>query len=399
MGGRATARALAPLFAAGFLAYGYNNIFMTLTPTFVTSLGGSLAEAGLQNSVYLAVAVVLRFAFGPLADRWGTKPVMAAGLASFIVGGTLFPFAGAFWQVVAVRCVQAIGLAAFWSSATATVSSTAPPESRGWWLGLYRLVTSVSLLVGPLVAFEVVEAVGFAACFGLLTACAVVALLCVMALGRFGTEVPASGDAARPSAAPGSGAAPSSGSSWRRSVSAVVLAVVVGGTFIAAVGYGLLFSFAATAATAMGLALGAGWYFSLVGLGGLAANPVAGLLADRLGPRRLLGAHLLLVAAGLALFPLAAHSSVAFVASGLAAGYGYAGAMVCAQAEAATRVSAAHCATVLALQQNAIDLGIASAGAVFGFVFTAVGPAAPGPFLVQAAAVLAAALLLLRRAR
>ena len=399
MGGRATARALAPLFAAGFLAYGYNNIFMTLTPTFVTSLGGSLAEAGLQNSVYLAVAVVLRFAFGPLADRWGTKPVMAAGLASFIAGGALFPFAGAFWQVVAVRCIQAIGLAAFWSSATATVSSTAPPESRGWWLGLYRLVTSVSLLVGPLVAFEVVDAVGFAVCFGLLTACAAAALLCVMALGRLGAEPPASGGAARAPAAPPSGTASSPGDSLRQSVSAVVLAVVVGGTFIAAVGYGLLFSFAGTAAAAMGLALGAGWYFSLVGLGGLAANPVAGLLADRLGPRRLLGAHLLLVAAGLALFPLAAHSFTAFVASGLAAGYGYAGAMVCAQAEAASRVSAAYRATVLALQQNAIDLGIASAGAVFGLVFTAIGPAAPGPFLVQAAAVLAAALLLLRRAR
>lgn len=399
MGGRATARALAPLFAAGFLAYGYNNIFMTLTPTFVTSLGGSLAEAGLQNSVYLAVAVVLRFAFGPLADRWGTKPVMAAGLASFIVGGTLFPFAGAFWQVVAVRCVQAIGLAAFWSSATATVSSTAPSESRGWWLGLYRLVTSVSLLVGPLVAFEVVDAVGFAACFGLLAACAAVALLCVMALGGLGTAPSTSGEAARPSAVPASGAAPSPGDSLRQSVSAVVLVVVVGGTFIAAVGYGLLFSFAGTAAAAMGLALGAGWYFSLVGLGGLAANPVAGLLADRLGPRRLLGAHLLLVAAGLALFPLAAHSSAAFAVSGLAAGYGYAGAMVCAQAEAASRVSAVHRATVLALQQNAIDLGIASAGAVFGLVFTAIGPAAPGPFLVQAAAVLVAALLLLRRAR
>ena len=28
-------RQLAPLFFAAFLAYGYNNIFMTLTPSFV----------------------------------------------------------------------------------------------------------------------------------------------------------------------------------------------------------------------------------------------------------------------------------------------------------------------------------------------------------------------------
>ena len=77
-------RQLAPLFFAAFLAYGYNNIFMTLTPSFVVAAGGTLAEAGLQNSVYLAAAVLLRFAFGPAADRWGTKPVMLVGLASFV---------------------------------------------------------------------------------------------------------------------------------------------------------------------------------------------------------------------------------------------------------------------------------------------------------------------------
>ena len=61
-------RQLAPLFFAAFLAYGYNNIFMTLTPSFVVAAGGTLAEAGLQNSVYLAAAVLLRFAFGPAAE-------------------------------------------------------------------------------------------------------------------------------------------------------------------------------------------------------------------------------------------------------------------------------------------------------------------------------------------
>lgn len=52
-------RQLAPLFFAVFLAYGYNNIFMTLTPSFVVAAGGTLAEAGLQNSVYLAAAVLI----------------------------------------------------------------------------------------------------------------------------------------------------------------------------------------------------------------------------------------------------------------------------------------------------------------------------------------------------
>lgn len=223
-------RKLAPLFFAAFLAYGYNNIFMTLTPSFVVAAGGTLAEAGLQNSVYLAAAVLLRFAFGPAADRWGTKPVMLVGLASFVLGGVLFPLCVEFWQMLLVRCVQAVGLASFWSSATATVSEAAPPQARGRWLGLYRLTTSASLLLGPLVAFGLVKAAGFAACFWGLAGCSAVALVCVgvMRLPRRHRC-----ERLRVTSSCAKGSFPLSG----------VVGIAVAGTFVAAMGYGLLFSF------------------------------------------------------------------------------------------------------------------------------------------------------------
>lgn len=375
-------RQLAPLFFAAFLAYGYNNIFMTLTPSFVVAAGGTLAEAGLQNSVYLAAAVLLRFAFGPAADRWGTKPVMLVGLASFVVGGALFPLCIEFWQILLVRGVQAIGLASFWSSATATVSEAAPPEARGRWLGWYRLATSASLLLGPLVAFGLVEAVGFAACFWALSGCSVVALVCVgiMRPVRRRCEQP---QARQPRA--------------RGSFSLVgAVGRAAAGTFVAAIGYGLLFSFGGTFASAAEVVGNGGWYFTLIGLGGLAANPVAGVLCDRRDTRRLFGAHMLLMGVGVGLFA-AASSLPALIASGLCVGYGYAGAMVCAQALIAHEVPEEHQATALALQQNAIDIGIASASALYGAVFSAFGAAAAGPFLFQAALIALVGLLLAKR--
>lgn len=376
-------RQLAPLFFAAFLAYGYNNIFMTLTPSFVVAAGGTLAEAGLQNSVYLAVAVLLRFAFGPAADRWGTKPVMLVGLASFVLGGALFPLCIEFWQILLVRGVQAIGLASFWSSATATVSEVAPPHARGRWLGWYRLTTSASLLLGPLVAFGLVKAVGFAACFWALSGCSAVALACVgvMRPVRRRREQPE----ARRFRAKGS----------LSLVGAVGRAAA--GTFVAAMGYGLLFSFGGTFASAAGMIGNEGWYFTLVGLGGLAANPVAGILCDRRDARWLLGAHLLLMGAGVGLFAAAASSLPVLIASGLCVGYGYAGAMVCAQAMIARKVAEKRQATALALQQNAIDIGIASASALYGAVFSALGASAVGPFVCQAVLIALAGLLLVRR--
>lgn len=123
-------RQLAPLFFAVFLAYGYNNIFMTLTPSFVVAAGGTLAEAGLQNSVYLAAAVLLRFAFGPRRIGGARSRSCSWALRRLCSGGILFPLCAEFWQMLLVRCVQAVGLASFWSSATATVSEAAPPQAR-----------------------------------------------------------------------------------------------------------------------------------------------------------------------------------------------------------------------------------------------------------------------------
>lgn len=378
------ARQLAPLFLAAFLAYGYNNIFMTLTPSFVMAAGGTLTEAGLQNSLYLAAAVLLRFAFGPAADRWGTKPVMLVGLAAFVVGGALLPFCEGFRPIAVVRCVQAIGLAAFWSSATATVSELAPSPVRGRWLGRYRLVTSASLLLGPVVAFGLVGAAGYAACFWVLAGCAAVALVCVAAMR---VPRPPSVRSTAPRRAAGVLAAPR----------AVGLAVA--GTFAGAMGYGLLFSFGGTFAMAAGVLENVGWYFTMIGIGGLVSNPVAGMLCDRRSPRCLFGAHLLLTGVGLALFAFIGPVPVLLVASGLCVGYGYAGAMVCAQTLIASSVDAERQATALAFQQNAIDIGIASASALFGVAFSALGSSAVAPFLFQACVIALAGLWLVAARR
>lgn len=119
-------------------------------------------------------------------------------------------------------------------------------------------------------------------------------------------------------------------------------------------GYGLLFSFGGTFISAAGMTGNEGWCFTLIGLGGLAANPVAGILCDRRDARRLFGVHGLLMGMGVALFAVAASSLPALVVSGLCIGYGYAGAMVCAQAMIARQVAEGRQATALALQQNAI---------------------------------------------
>lgn len=149
------------LFAAGFLLYGCNNAFMVLSPVLVLDLGGSVVEAGVQGTAFVAAAVGLRFLFGPLSDRRGLKPVMLSGALAYVVTGPLLALCAEFWQVLLVRCAQAAGLAAYFPAATAAVVAAAPAGRAGSMLGLYRLVSSASLMVAPAAAFFVVDASGF----------------------------------------------------------------------------------------------------------------------------------------------------------------------------------------------------------------------------------------------
>ncbi|WP_416241660.1 MFS transporter [Eggerthella sinensis] len=128
-GARTTRRgavSLVGLSLAGFFMYGCNNILMTLLPAYALSIGATIVEAGVQGTVFLVLAVVMRFYFGPLADRRGTRFVMAVGAASFIVSNVLLACCTTFWQLLLIRCVQAVGLSAFWPCAVAAVASIAP---------------------------------------------------------------------------------------------------------------------------------------------------------------------------------------------------------------------------------------------------------------------------------
>lgn len=379
-------RATAPLFAAAFLAYGYNNAFMTLLPTFVQDIGGSPFEGGLQGSVFLIAAVLMRFYFGPLADRIGTKPVMALGIGAFVAGAFILTVYTAFWQVLCVRCIQAVGLAAFYPCATAFTADAAPTGRSGFFLGLYRFVTSASLLLGPSVAFALADIGGYRASFAALGACALVALALVAVL----PAEPRCPEIKRPSAAK----AP------RPGIAAVVrtaltadprtLALVLGSTFVAALGYGLLFTFGATFVGSIDPTANAGLYFTLIGVGGLVANPLVGWLADRMGHNRLLVCCMVATAVGVGLLGIYGYWETAgpsgaavLVASGLCAGAGYAGVMTCAIAIVATALAPQARSSALALQQNAIDLGIACAGLLFGAIIAAAGSNTAIVFMAQ----------------
>lgn len=378
---------LVGLSLAGFFMYGCNNILMTLLPAYALSIGATIVEAGVQGTVFLVLAVVMRFYFGPLADRRGTRFVMAVGAASFIVSNVLLACCTTFWQLLLIRCVQAVGLSAFWPCAVAAVASIAPAGKGGLFIGAYRFATAASLLFGPLAALMLVDERGYAACFVVLAGFAVTALVLSLCCAPRGARAHAGADARTSEAGTLRGAF----ASGQRSLVGLLCV-----TAVVSLGYGLSMNFVVTFVDAASVPINAGLFFSCFSLGGLLANPLAGWAADRCDRRFLLAGMLACMGVGIGLVALSPAVPLALLAAGFAAGAGSSGSTIVVLSTISARVDERYRASALAVQQNVVDLGIACASTLFGWLF-AVAMAPEAVFVGQAVFAIGCALVLVWR--
>lgn len=94
----------------------------------------SSAEVALVTSVYLLPSVLSALAGGMLADRIGTRPVIAGSLLIFGIGGGLLLFGMPFWALLAIRFVQGAAFGAVLSLTVGVIGdvvASGPAAARG----------------------------------------------------------------------------------------------------------------------------------------------------------------------------------------------------------------------------------------------------------------------------
>lgn len=385
--GASQAGRLIALAGAGFFMYMGNNVLMTLLPTYMVGLGCTLAEAGLQMTVFLVVAIVLRFYLGPLADAKGNRLVMLVSAASFVVSCALLPFARSFGAILALRCIQAVGLAGFWPCASGAVARIAPEGRTGLYVGIYRFATAASLLVGPVLALAVSQEGGYDLCFWALALCAAAAFVLVaLFVPTGGCRIEQMSQVRPPDVRT------VLGTFWRLlSEDRVVRALVVA-TLAVALGYGLAMNFVVSYVAMVEADVNPGLFFTLFSAGGLLANPLLGAVADRVSWGRLVAFALGLMGAGVALICAIQVLPWVLLVAGFVAGFGSSGSSVVVIAAIARHASDDNRSSALALQQNALDLGIAVSALLFGWILTVSVLAASAAFVIQGALMLVVAI-------
>jgi MFS family permease len=301
----------------GFASYVASYMRIPVVPLFAQDLGAGAVMVGFINSAFLLTSGVCSFPLGLLADRWGPKIVVTAGLLISLATSLLLAVSVAPWQLLLIYLFFGLGLAAIGPTLMAYVADISPNTHLGRSYGAYTLSIYSGMSLGPALGGWVASWLGFRLLF---VAAAVLVGLVVLLATAF---LPSSRRTPHP-ASPAREPPPSWRQLFRNQALLGCWLITFGGCF----GLGMFITFAPLHTKAQGLSVGhIGLVFALQAAVNALSRIPFGRLSDRLR-RRWVQAVLGFLGLGAALVAFGqAHTLLQFLlastALGLAMGLGF----------------------------------------------------------------------------
>ncbi|HLY45873.1 MAG TPA: multidrug effflux MFS transporter [Stellaceae bacterium] len=159
---------LALLSAVTALAFCGLHMIVPALPLLVVVFDDSPARVQLVLSLYLAGIAVGQLVYGPASDRFGRRPVLLAGLATFLVGTALCGLAWSLAALIAGRVLQALGACAGIVLARAIIRDVYDREAAARGLALVMMAMTLAPAISPAFGAYLAEWFGWRAIFALL---------------------------------------------------------------------------------------------------------------------------------------------------------------------------------------------------------------------------------------
>ncbi len=122
-----------------------------LMPLYAKAMGAAGMGVGLVYSAYSLARAVSMAPLGRLSDRWGTRPLLLAGLAGQALASFSYAFVTQLPALVVLRFLHGLSSALVIPTAMAQAADSAPAGQEGRTMGRLNLALFLGFAGGPLV--------------------------------------------------------------------------------------------------------------------------------------------------------------------------------------------------------------------------------------------------------
>jgi len=139
-----------------FFNYLDRQVVYGMTPFIGAEFKLSFAQLGLLATVNLLVFAIASLASGPIADRFGPRKVIFAGILIWAIATIGSALSTSYAMLLFFRALVGVGEGGYGPSANTLLCADAPPEKRGRALGIYNVGMAIGgtsgLALGALLA-------------------------------------------------------------------------------------------------------------------------------------------------------------------------------------------------------------------------------------------------------